>query len=118
MDPDPTDRLLERYARQPLPSAPEVVAEVWREIEKRRSLSFWSRLFPLSDWSEFIGRRSLAVSALAAALVVGILPSVVATRAKADQKLARQSIHFNVFTADSARTVIDFVRPSASETHR
>ena len=103
MKPDPLDDTLASYARQPLPPGPEqLTADVWRDIELRRRKSVWSRLFPLLDWQELFAEPRLAVPALACALAIGILPAVFSARAHEEQRLARQSIHFNVFSTPAA----------------
>lgn len=103
MKPDPLDPTLAAYAKQPLPSCPEPLStEVWREIERRRHQSFWSRVLPTLEWRELFSEPRLAVTALACAVVAGVLPAVLVAKAHEEQRLARQSIHFDVFSSRTA----------------
>ena len=73
MNPDPLERRLEAYAKQPLPAAPANVADdVWREIERRRHESLLARL----GWHELLKRPSWALAGLSFALAVGAIPAV------------------------------------------
>lgn len=103
MKPDPTDSLLADYARQALPPPPEGInADVWGEIERRRHRTSWSRVLPLLEWRELFGEPRLAATAMICALAVGVLPAVMWSKSQAEQRLARQSMHFEVFSASSA----------------
>ena len=103
MKPDPIDPLLADYARQAVPNAPERInADVWREIEHRRHRTFWSRVLPLLEWRELFGEPRLAATAMFCALAVGVFPAVIWAKSQAQQRLARQSMHFDVFSANSA----------------
>lgn len=113
---DPLEQTLASYARQPLPPCPEqLTADVWRDIERRRQESVWSRLFPLLDWHELFGEPRLAVVALGFAVMIGVVPAVVLSRAENTKRLARQSMHFEVFSANSsAQFATLFAEPAAS----
>lgn len=118
MNPDPIDPLLSDCARQGVPKAPETMnADVWREIERRRHRTFWSRVLPLLEWRELFGEPRLAATALFCALAVGILPAMVWTKTHAAQRLARQSIHFDVFMASSATQLTTLNAPAAPRGH-
>jgi hypothetical protein len=98
MNSDPLDPLLHAYARRSLPAASEqLVHDVRRTIQLRRTQPFWARLFPILDWRDLFGEPRLIVSALAVALAVGVLPAVLAGR-QPDPRLARESLHFEVFS--------------------
>lgn len=116
MKPDPLDQTLAAYARQPLPSCPEqLTADVWRDIERRRQKPAWSRLFPLLDWHELFGEPRLAVVALGFAVMIGVVPAVVFSRAENARLLARQSMHFEVFSANSLTQLVMLpAQPAAS----
>jgi hypothetical protein len=102
MKPDPLEQTLASYARQPLPPCPnQLTADVWRDIERRREKSVWSRLFPLLDWHELFAEPRLAVVALGFAVMIGVVPTVIFSRAENVKRLARQSMHFEVFSASS-----------------
>ena len=103
MKPDPLDPKLTAYARQRLPSCPdELTGAVWQEIARRRQ-SFWARLIPTLEWRELFSEPRLAATAFVCALAAGVLPAVVLAKAHEQQRLARQSVHFDVFTAASAQ---------------
>ena len=100
MKPDPLDDLLRDYAHQSLPPAPtEITGAIRGEIDRRRSRSFWTRIVPLLDWRELFGEPRLAVAALVCAVAIGVLPAMMSAKARTEQRLARQSIHFDVFSA-------------------
>lgn len=100
MKPDPLDNTLADYAQQPLPACPDRLAsDVWREIESRRRRSVWTRLFPLLDWNELFREPRLAVSAVALALAVGLVPAFLQAGPVTDTRLARESLHFEVFSS-------------------
>ena len=103
MNPDPFDNLLSAYAKQPLPTPPQVTTEVWSEIAQRRRRPFWSGLLPTLNWSELFREPRLVIPALALALMAGVLPVTIA-RSNAEVKLARESLHFDVFSARSPGT--------------
>jgi len=100
MHPDPLETTLAACAREPLPSAPpDLASTVWREIDRRRRASFWSRARSLLDWDELFSEPRLAAPALVCALAIGALPALFWTQRLAQQRLARHSIHFEVFTS-------------------
>ena len=103
MNPDPLDDLLSDYAKQPMPTPPQVTMDVWNEIAQRRRRPFWSGLLPVLDWRELFREPRLVVAALALALMAGVLPAAMA-RSNAETKLARESLHFDVFSARSPGT--------------
>ena len=103
MNPDPLDDLLSAYAKQPMPTPPQVTAEVWSEIAQRRRRPFWSGLLPALNWNELFREPRLVVSALALALIAGVLPAAMA-HSNTETKLARESLHFDVFSARSPGT--------------
>jgi hypothetical protein len=114
MKPDRLENLLAAYAAQPLPtsSAPST-AEVWREIEKRRRQSLWSRMFPLFDWRELFAEPRLAVAGVAFAVTVGVVPAMAFNRIENERRLARQSIHFDVFSSEAGALGSVFAKPVA-----
>ncbi len=102
MNPDPLDDLLRDYARQPLPPPPsDMEREVWRDIAQRRKHGgWWSGLFPILSWRELFAEPRFAVASVALALLTGVLP-VAAARAVDTPRLARNSLHFDVFSIQS-----------------
>ncbi len=97
--------MLSEYARQPLPRVTGPTdAEIWREIGRRRTQSLWSRISAALELPDFISEPHLAVAALTFAAIVGIVPAVMIGRAEKERRLARQSIHLEVF-AVSANTI-------------
>ena len=97
MNPDPLDDLLSDYSKQS-PSPPQGTSEIWREIEHRRRRPFWSGLLPTLNWNEFFREPRLVISALVLALMAGVLPAAM-VRADVSPQLARESLHFDVFSA-------------------
>jgi len=118
MKPDRLENVLAAYAAQPLPiaSGPST-DEVWREIEKRRRQSLWSRLFPLLDWRELLSEPRLAVAAIAFAIAVGAVPAAAFNRVENERRLARQSIHFDVFSSEAGTLGSVFSKPIALVTN-
>ncbi len=98
MNSDQLDDLLRAYSKQPLPPPPAgLTPGVWREIEQRRRRgAWWSRLFPILSWRELFEPR-LAIASVALALLTGVLP-LAAARAVETPRLARNSLHFDVFS--------------------
>lgn len=95
MNPDTLERRLEAYAKQPLPAAPTNVAvAVWLEIERRRHESLLARL----GWHKLLERPAWALAGLAFALAVGAIPAVAFSRVQQARQLARDSLHFEVFS--------------------
>ena len=107
MNPDPIDELLSAYAKQPMPVAPDrMTAGVWQEIERRRSRFAW---LLGESWHELVRRPILAYSALGVALLAGLLPA--ATFASAEHaRRARDSLHFDVFSADTTSVLLASAR--------
>jgi hypothetical protein len=104
MKPDPLDAKLAAYAKQPVPSGPgDLHADVWKEIARRRSQSFWTRILPVLEWRELFAEPRLAVPAFAFAVLAGVFPAVVLAKTHEEQRLVRQSIHFNVFSTATAK---------------
>lgn len=103
MNPDPIDPLLSDYSREPVPDTPKNFQEgVWREIARRRHTSFWSRILPLLEFRELFSEPRLAAAAFTMAIAIGVVPAAVWTRLRSEQRLARDSIHFDVFAATPA----------------
>lgn len=95
MNPDPLERRLDAYAQQPLPTAPANVADgVWGEIERRRREPFVARL----GWPDLLKRPAWAAAGLAFALAIGVVPALAFSRAQQAKRLARDSLHFEVFS--------------------
>ena len=104
MNSDPIDDLLSSYAKQPLPTAPDrFTADVWKDIEQRKRRGFGALLG--LNWRELLERPRLAFSAFALALAAGLLPAVV-SRSADHALLARDSLHFEVFSPDAPSVLI------------
>jgi|SRR5665213_388233 len=98
MKPDPLDDLLRSYARQPQPSPSDrLPTDVWEAVRLRRSKPFWSRLLPLLDWRDVFAEPRLVASALALALAIGVLPAILAGKAR-NSRVVRESLHFEAFS--------------------
>ncbi len=95
------DEGLTALARQPVPECPlNLSAIVWREIRRRRAE-------PADDWVttlfEFFRRPTLAIPAFAFAIALGTLVGAMgATRSSTDIRLARQSLHLEVFEPNAS----------------
>jgi hypothetical protein len=115
MNTDPLDRKLERYAQAPLPAAPlNVAAGVWHEIEHRRRQSLVARL----GWNELLSRPRWALAGLAFAVAVGAVPAVAFTRAQQAKQLARDSLHFDVFSPHPRGQIASLLaKPDNSDSH-
>ncbi len=101
MKPDPLDQQLVDLARESLPSPPvRLTSNIWDEIERRRRQSIWARVFAMLDWREMFTEPHLTVVAVAFAVVVGVFPAALIGRAENQSRIARQSIHFDVFAMD------------------
>lgn len=99
MKPDPLEQALAAYGRQPLPACPErLQSDVWREIGRRRC-SVWARLFPVAEWRGFFANPRLALPAVGLALAIGLLPGLLLATPAADQRLASETFHFEVFSS-------------------
>jgi hypothetical protein len=94
MIPDPLDRKLDAYSRQPLPASPhDVDAEVWREIERRREQPLAARL----GWHELLRQPWWAVAGLTFAIAIGTVSALAFNRVQQTKRLARDSLHLDVF---------------------
>jgi hypothetical protein len=114
MKSDPLDRLLDDYARQLKPfSGGPSHADVWQAIEQRRGQSGWSRVASLLEWRELFGEPRVALAAAVFAIAVGVVPAAMVGRAENQRRLARQSIHFDVFTVQSGSLGAVFAKPGA-----
>ncbi len=101
MNPDQLDNLLRDYAQQPLPPpAAGLTPGVWHEIEQRRRSVWWLRLFPISSWREVLAESRLVIASVALALLTVALPVAAARWAEAP-RLARNSLHLDVFSTGS-----------------
>ncbi|MFZ5496526.1 MAG: hypothetical protein ACOZE5_14475 [Verrucomicrobiota bacterium] len=107
------DALLAAYAKQPLPDSDLSSAEIWREIDRRRTQSVWIRMFSIMELRELFAEPRLAVAALAFAAIVGVVPAVLVGQTESERHLARQSIHLDVFAPDSKALGSVFARPVA-----
>lgn len=104
MNSDPLDDLLGAYSAQATPPPPDrLTTGVWREIETRRNQTFWHRVLPTLDWRELFREPRVALPALALALFIGMLPAV-ALRSYAQADIARESLHFEVFSPNRSTT--------------
>lgn len=114
MNHDPLDEMLAGYAKQTLPTVTgPSPAEVWREIERRREQSVWRRMFAIFEVRELFSEPRLALAAVAFALVVGVVPAALVSRTQNERRMARQSIHFEVFASDSNSLGSVFAKPVA-----
>lgn len=114
MKSDPLDKSLADYAQQPLPACPDRLASnVWREIESRRRRSIWTRLFPLLDWPELFREPRLALSAAGLALAIGFVPALLQAKPGTEIRLARESLHFEVFSSRAPMAMLVRIDSSA-----
>ena len=114
MNHDPLDDMLAGYANQTLPTVMgPSEADVWRAIERRRAQSVWGRMFSIFELRELFSEPRLAVAAVAFALFVGVVPASLVSRTQNERRLARQSIHFEVFASDSGSLGSVFAKPVA-----
>lgn len=114
MNPDPLDELLSSYAKHPVPTRANATrADIWSAIEDRKKRSTWRRWLSFADVTELVGRPSLALSALAFAALVGIVPAAVAGRAANETRMARQSIHLEAFSAKANGIAMVLSRPGS-----
>jgi hypothetical protein len=114
MKPDCLEDMLAAYAAQPLPPlSGSPAAGVWLEIENRRKQSWWARLFPVLDWRE----PRMALTALALAVTVGVVPAIAINQAENKQELVRQSIRFDVFSSDTGSLGSVFAKPASLISH-
>ena len=114
MNDDPLDGLLSEYAKRTLPTVTgPSQAEVWREIERRREHSVWRRTFSIFEVRELFSEPRMALASLAFAVIVGVVPAALVSRTQNERRLARQSIHFEVFATDSGSLGSVFAKPVA-----
>ena len=114
MNHDPLDDMLAGYAKRTLPTvAGPSQVEGWREIERRRQQSVWRRMFAIFEVRELFSEPRMALASVAFALVVGVVPAALVSRTQNERRLARQSIHFEVFATDSASLGSVFAKPVA-----
>lgn len=113
MKPDPLDRLLAEFAGQPPHACGLSHAEVWQAIELRRGQSVWARMLSLLEWRELFSEPRIAFAGAAFAVIVGVVPAAMLGRAEDHRRLARQSIHFDVFSAESVSLGSVFSKPLA-----
>jgi len=104
MNSDPFDDLLGAYSKQATPLPPDrLTTGVWQEIELRRTQTFFRRVLSSLDWRELFREPRLAFPALALALFIGMLPAF-ALRSYAQADIARESLHFEVFSPNRSTT--------------
>jgi len=115
MKPDPIERALAAYAQESLPACPDrLTSDVWREIDRRRRESVWTRVFPLLDWHELFREPRLALSAVGLALAVGLVPAFLQAKPVPDTRLARESLHFEVFSSKAPLAMLAGIDPASS----
>ena len=108
MNPDPLDRKLEAYAKEPMPAVPlEIEAGVWRAIEDRRGATLAARL----GWSELLKRPLWAAAGLAFAVAIGAVPAAAFMRAQNAKALARHSLHLEVFSSHTSGQAASVLTP-------
>lgn len=109
------DSMLADYAKHPLPTfkGPSR-ADVWGEIEQRRKQSSWSRVLSMLDVRDLFGEPRMALAALAVAALVGVVPAAMVGRTQNERRLARQSIHFEVFALSQNPLGSVFTEPGVS----
>jgi len=107
------DSMLEAYTKQPLPKfkGPSR-SEIWGAIDQRRKQSSWTRIFSTLDLRDLFLEPRMAVAALAFAALVGMVPAAVVGRTQNERRLARQSIHFEVFAVSQNSLSSVFTQPS------
>ncbi|HVZ64168.1 MAG TPA: hypothetical protein VG838_06785 [Opitutaceae bacterium] len=106
MNSDPLDDLLGAYSKQSTPTPPDrFTTGVWQEIELRRNQSFWRRLLPALNWHELFREPRVALPAFALAVLIGLLPAAT-LRSYGEVRLARESLHFEVFSTNLPATAL------------
>lgn len=114
MKPERLESILAEYATQPMPRLLEPsVADVWREIESRRTRPWQSRVFADIDLLDLFGQPRFALTAVALAVVAGAMPAVAMNRIEKQRELARLSIHFEVFSSQAESLGSVFAKPIA-----
>lgn len=115
MNSDPLDRKLAVYAKQGLPHAPADMKDgVWQAIERRQRESFLTRL----GWGELLRRPAWAIGGLAFALAIGVVPALTFSRAQQTKRMARDSLHLDVFSPRArGQPASLLVQPANSHSH-
>lgn len=119
MTPDPLDENLAAYARQETSFCPpDLKVGIWREIERRRQQSFWTRLLPILEWREVFSEPRVAGLAFLVAIAIGIFPVAIIAKRQTDERIARESIHFDVFSQSSISQFSSLAHGSTSHSTR
>ena len=114
MKPEHLEQTLASYAKQPLPACPDrLTADVWREIEQRRRHSVWTRLFQQFDWRDLSAEPRLAFAALGLALAIGLVPAFFLAKPEMEKRLARESLHFEVFSSQAPLALLARLDPNS-----
>lgn len=100
MNPDDFNALLARYAQKPMPAPADLASDVWRRIESRRRLPFWTRLMQAVNWTDALCEPRFALPAFALAVAIGVLPVLVRSD-KPQSGLARAALGFEVFSSEA-----------------
>jgi len=112
------DSVLAGYAKQPLPEfkGPSR-SDIWGAIELRRKQSSWTRIFSMLEIPDLFSEPRMAVAALAFAILVGMVPAALVGHTQNERRLARQSIHFEVFAVsqNSLNSVFTEPGPASGE---
>lgn len=115
------DSMMAEYAKQPLPKfeGPSR-SEIWGAIELRKKQSSWTRIFSTLDLHDLFSEPRMAVAALAFAVLVGTVPAALVGHTQNERRLARQSIHFEVFAVsqNSLNSVFTEPGPASGESRR
>lgn len=99
MNSDPLDELLGAYARHSMPeNSDRLHADVRRAIAERRRRPFFVRFLPVLTWRELFTEPRLAAACFVLAVGAGVLPALAVHRT-VHSRLARSSLHLEVFTA-------------------
>lgn len=118
MKPDPLEQTLASYAKQPLPTCPDrLTTDVWREIEQRRRHSVWAQLCQQFDWRELSAEPRLALAALGLALAIGLVPALLQAKPEVEKRLARESLHFEVFSSQTPLALLAQLDSSPLNNH-
>lgn len=114
MSPDPFDRKLDAYAKRLLPATPrDIAAGVWQEIERRRHETLAARL----GWHELLKRPAWALAGLGFAVALGAVPAATWSRLQEARRLARDSLHFEVFSPHARGQIASVLtQPDSSAT--
>ena len=110
MNTDPLDDLLNAYSKQSTPTPPDrLTTGVWQAIELRRKQALWHRALLTLNWHELFREPRVALPALMLALLIGLLPAAT-VRSYGQGRLARESLHFEVFSPNLSATTL-WARP-------